>query len=157
MRERDGARVEGPDGPHRFGRPRWSRDGALLTLAAELHGDGLTRTLRLEALRLHDAAGERLVGLCGGADLELLDLRLAAPPRRRDAAGGEVLAPMHGRLLQLHVAIGDLVDARPNPGGARSDEDGARARRAARRPRARAARRSRARRSARRRSRSRNA
>jgi geranyl-CoA carboxylase alpha subunit len=110
VRERDGARVEGPDGPHRFGMPRWSCEGALLTLAAELHGDGLARTLRLEALRLHDAAGDRLVGLCGGVDIELLDLRLAAPPHRRDAAGGDVLAPMHGRLLQLHVAIGDVVE-----------------------------------------------
>ena len=109
-RERDDVVVQGPGGEHRFGAPRWSVDGALLTLATELRGDDFTRTLRLAALRLPDAAGERLVGLCEGADIDLLDLRLAAPPRRRDAAGGAVLAPMHGRLLQLHVAIGDLVD-----------------------------------------------
>ena len=110
VRERDAVLVQGAGGAHRFGTPRWSSDGALLTLTAELRSNGVARHLRLEALRLRDAAGERLLGLCEGADIELLDLRLAAPPRQRMAGGAELLAPMHGRLLQLHVVIGELVD-----------------------------------------------
>jgi geranyl-CoA carboxylase alpha subunit len=109
-RERDAAVVEGRDGSHRFVMPRWSCDGALLTLDAELQGAGPPRRLRLEALRRRDAAGERLLGLCEGVDIDVRDLRLAAPPRRHEASGGAVLAPMHGRLLALPVAIGDVVD-----------------------------------------------
>ncbi|HEX7383088.1 MAG TPA: biotin/lipoyl-containing protein, partial [Burkholderiaceae bacterium] len=110
-RERGALRVEGRGAAWRCTPPRWSVSGPLRVLDTELAaGDAAPRRRRLEALLVGDAGGARLVGRCDGVDLDLCDLGLAPPRRARAAGDGALHAPMHGRLLHLHAAIGEQVE-----------------------------------------------
>ncbi|HSN31831.1 MAG TPA: acetyl-CoA carboxylase biotin carboxyl carrier protein subunit [Ideonella sp.] len=80
-------------------------------LEAEVAGaDGAPRRRRLEGLLLDDTGGTRLLGRCGGIDVDLRDARLAAGRREQAAGDGALRSPMHGRLLHLHAAIGDRIE-----------------------------------------------
>jgi geranyl-CoA carboxylase alpha subunit len=111
LRLRDGWRVHGPAGAYELSRLAWSRNDATLTLAAQVHGAGVDRALRLEGTLRRAADGDALHALCEGIELQLRDLRLVPPDRSRSAASGDVMPMMHGRLVQLHVAVGDTVAA----------------------------------------------
>ena len=86
---------------------RWRRDGRRLALVATLRDGAGAREAVLDGL-LHEGV---LHARCGGLDLALHDLRLAPRRRERAGAGGDVTPPMHGRLVQLLVAVGDVVAA----------------------------------------------
>ena len=112
LRKRDGWQAEGAAGRFELRRLLWSRSACgTSTLAAHVRGAGVDRMLRLEGLLRSSADGDLLCALCDGIDLQLRDLRLEPPDRRRGAASGDVMALMHGRLVQLHVAVGDTVAA----------------------------------------------
>jgi geranyl-CoA carboxylase alpha subunit len=90
-----------------FKRRAWQHDGAMSTLIAQRY-DGTTASI--------DAAGTRdgqgawtLHARCGTLDLDVIDDRFAPPVSNAAQLAGEVRAPMHGRLVRLHVAVGDVV------------------------------------------------
>ncbi|TDP59573.1 acetyl/propionyl/methylcrotonyl-CoA carboxylase subunit alpha [Roseateles toxinivorans] len=72
-------------------------------LSATLNG----RPLR--ATRVRD--GNTLWLMADGVELAVEDHRLSPAPQARALATGAVLAPMHGRLVQLNVRAGDTVQA----------------------------------------------
>ena len=49
--------------------------------------------------------------LCDGFELRLRDLRLAAPASSANQKGGNLRAPMHGRVTQVHAVAGASVPA----------------------------------------------
>jgi len=105
-RARDAVLVEGAEAAFEFRALRFSRAGELSSLSADSVASG--RRLHLDALLTSDDA---LHGRCGGIELRLADLRLAATRRAARASEADVIAPMHGRLVQLAVAPGDAVSA----------------------------------------------
>jgi geranyl-CoA carboxylase alpha subunit len=95
------------DGPH-----RWRIDGALVGVASPVAGtlvlddEGGTATLH------YAVAGARLAFLCNGEDHLLEDLNEAAARGASHGAGnGRIEAPMNGRIVALHVQLGDGVRA----------------------------------------------
>jgi biotin carboxyl carrier protein len=104
-RTRDAMLVNSAEAAFEFRALRFSRKGQLLSLSVESGTCG--RRLRLDALLVSN----ELHGRCDGVELRLADLRLAATRRAARASEGDVIAPMHGRLVQLAVAPGDEVSA----------------------------------------------
>ena len=112
VRQRNGWQALGAHGAYELIGMAWSRDGAgTLTLAAHVRGPDIDRMLRLEGQLRPGSGGDTLFAICDGIDLLLRDLRLVPPERKRLAASGDVMPLMHGRLVQLHVAVGDTVAA----------------------------------------------
>jgi geranyl-CoA carboxylase alpha subunit len=104
-RTRDAMLVNSAEAAFEFRALRFSRKRQLLSLSVESGTSG--RRLRLDALLVCN----ELHGRCDGVELRLADLRLAATRRAARASEGDVIAPMHGRLVQLAVAPGDAVSA----------------------------------------------
>ncbi len=99
-------RVDGCE-PVVFTRSSWHRDGTLLSLIAQ-RDNGMV--LRLDAAPSTDARGvTNLHARQGAVDFAVLEERYAPPPSTTAQAGGDVRAPMHGRLVRLHVKLGDTV------------------------------------------------
>ncbi|WP_372620391.1 acetyl/propionyl/methylcrotonyl-CoA carboxylase subunit alpha [Falsiroseomonas sp.] len=86
-----------PGGAARIAGARW--DGDALTCAL----DGVV--IRARVLR----DGDALAVILSGATHEMRHLDPRAPSGEADSAGGRVVAPMPGRVLQLLVAPGDAV------------------------------------------------
>jgi geranyl-CoA carboxylase alpha subunit len=91
--------------------PSWNVDGATLTLAARVARGSSARAWRIDGVLHTTPAGTSLYARCDGVDITVGDLRLAPPQRAGGSAGGDVMPPMHGRLVSLHVAVGDRVTA----------------------------------------------
>ncbi len=86
-----------PGGPGRIEGARWEGDSLAFSL------DGLA--LRVRVLR----DGEALTVVLDGTTHELLHRDPRTPSGAADSAGGRVVAPMPGRVLQILVAPGDAV------------------------------------------------
>jgi 3-methylcrotonyl-CoA carboxylase alpha subunit len=86
-----------PGGAGRIAGVRWEGEALTCTL------DGAV--IRARVLR----EGDALAVILGGATHELRHLDPRAPSGEADSAGGRVVAPMPGRVLQLLVAPGDAV------------------------------------------------
>jgi 3-methylcrotonyl-CoA carboxylase alpha subunit len=93
----DGITLDLPGGAGRIAGLRWDGDAASFTL------DGVAIRARI----LRD--GDSLAVILDGATHELRHRDPRAPSGIADSAGGRVVAPMPGRVLQLLVAPGDVV------------------------------------------------